>query len=85
MFALACNNLKSGVSPETVYDNICYINQKSKQPLSEDELEQLFQSAVSIVKGQMEESNTVHKIDDKTTHRLTDKEPEKAPSSNFKL
>lgn len=77
LFALACNNLKSGVSPETVYDNICYINQKSKQPLSEDELEQLFQSAVSIVKGQMEESNTVHKIDDKTTHRLTDKEPEK--------
>ena len=74
LFALACNNLKSGLSPETCYDNICYINEKSTEPLSKDELDQLFQSATSTVQGQIEESNTVHKIDDKTTYRLTDEE-----------
>ncbi len=74
LFALACNNLKSGLSPDTCYDNICYINEKSTEPLSKDELDQLFQSATSTVQGQIEESNTVHKIDDKTTYRLTDEE-----------
>jgi len=75
LFALACNNLKQGVSPETSYDNICFINEKSTEPLSKDELDQLFQSATTTVQGEIEESNTVHKIDDKTTYRLTDEEP----------
>ena len=77
LFALACNHLKSGLSPETAYDSICYINEKSKPPLSKDELDQLFQSATAQVQGDIEESNTVHKIDDKTTYRLTDEEPQK--------
>jgi len=75
LFALACNNLKSGLAPDIVYDNICYINDKSSQPLGEDEVKQLFQSAIAKVQGDIEESNTVHKIDDKTTYRLTDEEP----------
>lgn len=75
LFALSCNNLKSGLSPDTAYDNICYINDKSAEPLSEDELDQLFQSATAAVQGDVEESNTVHKIDDRTTYRLTDEEP----------
>ena len=74
LFALACNNLKSGVSPQTAYDMICFINQQSDEPLSKSEVDQLFQSATSTVQGQIEESNTVHKIDDKTTYRLTDEE-----------
>ena len=74
LFALACNNLKSGVSPQTAYDMICFINQQSDEPLSKSEVDQLFQSATSTVQGQIEESNTVHKIDDKTIYRLTDEE-----------
>ena len=74
LFALACNNLKSGVSPQTAYDMICFINQQSDEPLSKSEVDQLFQSATSTVQGQIEESNTVHKIDDITTYRLTDEE-----------
>ena len=75
LFALSCNNLKSGLSPETAYDNICYINDKSSEPLSKEEIDNLFQSACSTVQGDIEESNTVHKIDDKTAYRLTDEEP----------
>jgi hypothetical protein len=59
---------------ETSYDNICYINDKSSEPLSEEELDNLFQSACATVQGDVEESNMVHKIDDKTTYRLTDEE-----------
>ena len=74
LFALSCNNLKSGLSPDTAYDNICYINDKSSEPLSREELDNLFQSACATVQGDIEESNTVHKIDDITTYRLTDEE-----------
>ena len=74
LFALSCNNLKSGVSPETAYDMICFINKQSTEPLSKTEVDQLFQSATATVQGEIEESNTVHKIDDKTTYRLTDEE-----------
>jgi hypothetical protein len=74
LFALSCNNLKQGVSPETAYDIVCYMNEKSTEPLSKEELDQLFQSAAAQVQEDIEESNTVHKIDDKTTYRLTDEE-----------
>jgi hypothetical protein len=73
-FALACNNLKSGLSPETAYDNICYINEKSQEPLSKEEVDKLFQSATARVQKEIEEGNTVQKTDD-------DEKPPKKKSS----
>jgi hypothetical protein len=34
LFALSCNNLKDGSAPDVAYDIMCYINEKSPNPLS---------------------------------------------------
>jgi hypothetical protein len=73
-FAIACNLLKTMKDPKLAFDFISTMNEKNVEPLSKEEIDQLFQSATATVQKDIEESNTVHKIDDKTTYRLTDEE-----------
>ena len=76
LFALACNLLKDNKGDiSVVYDTITYINEKSTEPLSKQEMDQLFQSATETVQREIEENNSKHTKENET-HEILVESPE---------
>ncbi|MHA7648077.1 primase C-terminal domain-containing protein [Nitrosopumilus sp. S4] len=75
LFKLSCNILKTVGDDDIAFNTISTINDKSKEPLDGQELEQLFQSAMTYVKDEILESNQKFKISDRIEYELLDKSP----------
>jgi len=75
LFKLSCNILKTVGDNEIAFNTISTINDKSKEPLDGQELEQLFQSAITYVQDEIIENNQKFKISDRIEYELLDKSP----------
>ncbi|MGY5151749.1 MAG: primase C-terminal domain-containing protein [Candidatus Nitrosopumilus sp. bin_6a] len=75
LFKLSCNLLKTVGDNEIAFNTISTINDKSKEPLDNQELEQLFHSAITYVQDEILESNQKFRISDRIEYELLDKSP----------
>ena len=75
LFKLSCNVLSSVKDPQMAYDHITTINEKSDSPLDKDEIDQLFQSALSRVSEEILEKNQKFKIGDRIEYQLLEDSP----------
>ena len=75
LFKLSCDILKTVKDTEIAFNHISTINEKSKEPLDQQELEDLFKSAQTCVKDDILESNQKFKISDRIQYELLDESP----------
>ncbi len=77
LFKLSCHILKTVKNTEIAFNTISTINEKSKEPLDQQELEDLFKSAQTYVKDYILESNQKLKISDRIQYEPLEKSPKK--------
>jgi len=73
-FKISCNLLKTKANPDYVWEIISATNDKSKKPLSKQELEQVFNQAKKTVDLEREEENS-NFTEGITTHEILSEEP----------
>ncbi|MGI0057110.1 MAG: primase C-terminal domain-containing protein, partial [Nitrosarchaeum sp.] len=75
LFKLSCDVLKTVKDTEIAFSHISTINEKSKEPIDNEELEQLFKSALTYVEDKILKSNQKFKISDRIEYELLDESP----------